>query len=112
MENGDHPGLGTEMLRVGADKTDRLGCCFEQDVVDHRLILQRDGGHRRRHGVFSASWSMVRNRLSHLSTFCGLALSISEIREDRRLQASLRFEPHAAVAVMRRFAGQALSRFR
>ena len=50
MENGDHPGLGTEMLRVGADETDRLGCRLEQDVVDHRLVLQRDGGHGRRHG--------------------------------------------------------------
>ena len=50
MENGDHPGLGTKMLRVGADETDRLGCRLEQDVVDHRLVLQRDGGHGRRHG--------------------------------------------------------------
>lgn len=50
MDNGDHPGLGTEMLRVGADETDRLGCRLEQDVVDHRLVLQRDGGYGRRDG--------------------------------------------------------------
>jgi hypothetical protein len=44
------PVLGTEMLRVGADETDRLGSRLEQNVVDHRLVLQRDGGHGRRHG--------------------------------------------------------------
>lgn len=50
VENGDHPSLGTEMLRVGADETDRLGRRLEQDVVDHRLVLQRDSGYWRRHG--------------------------------------------------------------
>lgn len=50
MENSDHLGLGTEMLRGGAEETYGLGCCFEQNIADHRLILQRDGGHGRRHG--------------------------------------------------------------
>ena len=50
VEDGDHPGLGTEMPGIGADAADRLGGGFEQNVVNDRLVLQRDGGHRRRHG--------------------------------------------------------------
>ncbi len=56
VENSDHAGLGTEMLGVGADETDRVGCRFEQDVVDDGLVLQRDGGHVRRFCWMRYSW--------------------------------------------------------
>ena len=50
VENGDHAGLGAEVLRIGADDADRLGRGLEQDVVHDRLVLERDGGDGGRHG--------------------------------------------------------------
>ena len=50
VENGDHAGLGAEMLWIGADDADRLGRGLEQDVVHDRLVLEGDGGDGRRHG--------------------------------------------------------------
>ena len=50
VQDGDHAGLGAEVLRVGTDGADRLGRGLEQDVVDDRLVLQGDGGDGRRHG--------------------------------------------------------------
>ena len=50
MENGDHAGLSAEVFWIGGDDAHRLGRGLEQDVVDDRLVLQRDGGDGRRHG--------------------------------------------------------------
>jgi hypothetical protein len=49
VENGDHASLTAEVLWIGADDADRLSCSFEQDVVDDRLVLERDGGDGSRH---------------------------------------------------------------
>src|SRR4051794_16694955 len=35
VQDGDHPGLGAQMLRIGAGGADGLGRSLEQDVVDH-----------------------------------------------------------------------------
>jgi len=45
-----HAECDAEMLRIGSEGPHRLRCRTEQDVVDDRLVLQRDGGERRRHG--------------------------------------------------------------
>jgi len=37
------------MLGIGGEGPHRLGRRLEQDVVDNRLVLQRDAGDRRRH---------------------------------------------------------------
>src|SRR4051795_6440307 len=50
VQDRDHPGLGAQMLRIGADGADGLGRGLEQDVVDHGLVLQGDRRHRRRQG--------------------------------------------------------------
>ena len=50
VQHGDHADLGAEMLRIGGDGTHGLRRRLEQDVVDDRLVLQGDGGDRRRHG--------------------------------------------------------------
>jgi hypothetical protein len=44
-----HPNCGAEMLGIGGEGPRRLGRRLEQDVVDNRLVLQRDAGDRRRH---------------------------------------------------------------
>jgi hypothetical protein len=49
VENGDHASLTTKVLRISADDADRLSRSFEQDVVDNRLVLERDGGDRSWH---------------------------------------------------------------
>jgi len=41
---------GAQMLRVGGDGSQRLGCGPEQQVVDGRLVLERDGADRSRQG--------------------------------------------------------------
>src|SRR5260370_36472658 len=48
VEHGDETDLGTEMLRIGGDGSERLGCRPEQDGVDPLFILERDLGDRRR----------------------------------------------------------------
>ena len=51
VENeGDHTGLGAEVLRIGADDADRLSRGLEQDVVNDRLVLEGDGGDGCWHG--------------------------------------------------------------
>ena len=48
VEHGDETDLGSEMLRIGGDGSERLGCRPEQDGVDPLFILERDLGDRRR----------------------------------------------------------------
>ena len=56
MRHGGAPGvqhrreadLYTETLRVGRDRQQRLGARLEQQVVDHGLVLERDGADPRR----------------------------------------------------------------
>jgi hypothetical protein len=50
VENGNHACLAAEVLRIAADDADRLSRGLEQDVVNDRLVLERDGGDRGRHG--------------------------------------------------------------
>jgi hypothetical protein len=50
VENGDHTGLGAEVLWIGADDADRLGRGLEQNVIHDRLVLKGDGGDGGRHG--------------------------------------------------------------
>ena len=50
VENRDHAGLGAEMLGIGADDADGLGCRLEQDVIDDRLVLKSDRRDGCRHG--------------------------------------------------------------
>ena len=42
--------LRAQMLGVGGDGAQRLRRCPEQDIVDHGLVLERDGGDQIRHG--------------------------------------------------------------
>ena len=49
VEDGDHPGLGTEVPGINGDTADRFGGHLQQNVVDDRLVLQRDGGDGCRH---------------------------------------------------------------
>src|SRR5258708_34706127 len=48
VEHGDETDLGTEMLRIGGDGSERLGCRSEQDGVDPLFVLERDLGDQRR----------------------------------------------------------------
>ena len=50
MKHGDEPELGAGMLWIGGNDAQCLSHCSEEDGVDGRLILERDLGHRRRHG--------------------------------------------------------------
>ena len=62
VENGDHAGLSSEMPGIDADEADRLGCRLEQDVVDDRLVLERDDGDGPRHredDVEVSDWQQV-----------------------------------------------------
>ena len=54
MENGNHPGFGSQMLRIFGKATDRLPCRFKQAVIDglglmHGQLIQRVG--QRKHHV-------------------------------------------------------------
>jgi hypothetical protein len=49
VKNGDHAGFAAEVPRVGANHADGLGGRFKQDVIDDRLVLERDRGDRRRY---------------------------------------------------------------
>ena len=46
VEHGDEADLGAEMLGSAAMVLQRLGGGPEQDVVDHRLVLESDVGDR------------------------------------------------------------------
>ena len=50
MEHGCDGNLCTEMLWVGGDSSDGLGGGFEQEVIDHPLVLIGDVGDLRRQG--------------------------------------------------------------
>ena len=47
VQNGDHSGLSAQMLWISTDDADCLCCCLKQDVVDHCLVLEGDGGYGR-----------------------------------------------------------------
>jgi hypothetical protein len=47
MQNRDHARLGAQMFRISANHTDRFGRRLEKDIIDHGLVLKRDGGDRR-----------------------------------------------------------------
>ena len=40
VEHGNQPERGAEMLGVGGDEAQRLGCRLEQDAVDDGLVLK------------------------------------------------------------------------
>ncbi len=42
VEHGGEADLGTEMLGIGGDGTQGLGGGFEQQVIDHGLVLIGD----------------------------------------------------------------------
>jgi hypothetical protein len=46
MEDCGEADLGTEVLRIGGDGDQSLGGGFEQEAVDRRLVLIRDGSDR------------------------------------------------------------------
>ena len=50
VEHGHDSDLSTKMLWVGGNGAQRLGGSLEEDVVDLGLVLERDLGHRGRHG--------------------------------------------------------------
>src|ERR1700745_2914096 len=47
LQNGDHSGLSAQMLWISTDDADGLCCRLKQDVVDHRLVLEGEGGYGR-----------------------------------------------------------------
>jgi hypothetical protein len=50
VQNGDKANLSAQVFGVSANGTQRLGGGLEQDVVDHRLVLIRDGSDLLWHG--------------------------------------------------------------
>jgi hypothetical protein len=46
VQHGDEADLGTQVPGIGGDGLERRGGGPEQDVVDHALVLQGDGGDR------------------------------------------------------------------
>jgi len=50
VQDGGDAELGAEMLWIGGDGGERLGCRSHQDGIDGRLILESDLGRRRRQG--------------------------------------------------------------
>jgi hypothetical protein len=48
MQDHGRADLRTQVLVVGGDRSQRLGCRLEQDGVDHRLIVIGDGRNRSR----------------------------------------------------------------
>jgi hypothetical protein len=50
VEHRDQPDLGAEVLGIGSDDAQRLGCGSEQDGVDHGFVLECDLGDRHRYG--------------------------------------------------------------
>jgi hypothetical protein len=50
VQHRGHAECDPEMLGIGRQGPHRLRCRPEQDIVDDRLVLQRDAGDRRRHG--------------------------------------------------------------
>lgn len=50
MEHGGDAHAGAEMPEIGGDGSRRLGRGLEQQVVDRRLVLVRDGADRGRQG--------------------------------------------------------------
>jgi hypothetical protein len=50
VEHGGEADARAQMLRVGGDGGQRLGCGLEQQIVDDGLVLERDRADRRRQG--------------------------------------------------------------
>jgi hypothetical protein len=50
MEHRNHSCLSAKMLWISTDGAHRLRGRLEQDIVDHRLVLQGNRGDLRRHG--------------------------------------------------------------
>ena len=48
VQHRDETDLGPQMFGIGGDGEQRLGRGPEQDGIDHRLVLERDAGDRRR----------------------------------------------------------------
>ena len=48
VQHGERADLGAEVAGIGGDVAQRLGRGAEQDGVDHRLVVERDLGDRRR----------------------------------------------------------------
>ena len=44
VEDGEAADLGTQVLGIGGDRAQGGGHGLEQQVVDHRLVLQRQAG--------------------------------------------------------------------
>jgi hypothetical protein len=42
VEDGDHAGLGTEVLRIAADDANRVRCGLEENIIEGGLILECD----------------------------------------------------------------------
>jgi hypothetical protein len=59
VQHRGHADRGPEMLGIGGDGLHRLGRRAKQDVIDDRLVLQRNAGDRRRHSEHDME---VRNR--------------------------------------------------
>ena len=63
VQDQRHADLRAEMLRVGSDGAQRLGGDREQQVVDHRLVVVRDGTDRcrqREHQVVVVDRQQIR----------------------------------------------------
>ena len=48
MKDGGNADAGTKMFGISGKGTESLGCCFEQQSIDHGLVLKRDRSNRRR----------------------------------------------------------------
>jgi len=52
MQHGNETNVGAEVLWIASDGAQSLRCGPKQQIVDHALILQRDGGDRRGQGEY------------------------------------------------------------
>ena len=78
VEDGGEADARAQMLRIGGDRDERLGCGPEQEVVDGGLVLERDGADRRRQGeddvIVSDRQQLRLAVFEPLPRRCGLAL--------------------------------------
>ena len=44
VQDGEESDFCTQMLRIGGDDAQRLGCCTKKNVVDDLLVIKGDGG--------------------------------------------------------------------
>src|SRR5208283_611287 len=96
MSHTEEADLRSQMLRIGGDPAQRLRRRTEQDIVDHGLVLERDGGDQIRHGEHDVE-------VGHIEQFCLTVfepLGACETLALRTIPVSTRIVGHALMAAI------------